>query len=112
MWENRLRKNELVLRGRRVDLARITVPFLHVMAEHDHIVPYESAKDLIGMVGSADKRDLVLKGGHVSLVAGPNAKPTQLTFSDPGYIDYLGRPWAQNWEEHFEQGWQKPADGK
>ena len=25
------------------------------------------------MVGSADKRELVLKGGHVSLVAGPNA---------------------------------------
>jgi poly[(R)-3-hydroxyalkanoate] polymerase subunit PhaC len=73
MWENRLRKNELVLGGRRVDLGRIAVPFLHVMAEHDHIVPYESAKDLVGMVGSADKRDLVLKGGHVSLVAGPNA---------------------------------------
>lgn len=39
MGENRLYKNELVLAGRRVDLGRITVPFLHVMAEHDHIVP-------------------------------------------------------------------------
>jgi poly[(R)-3-hydroxyalkanoate] polymerase subunit PhaC len=73
MWENRLYKGELTLGGRRVDLSRVTVPFLHVMAEHDHIVPYESAKELVGMVGSADKRDLVLKGGHVSLVAGPNA---------------------------------------
>jgi len=73
LWENRLYRNELVLAGRRVELARITVPFLHVMAEHDHIVPYESAKDLLAMVGSADKRDLVLKGGHVSLVAGPHA---------------------------------------
>jgi polyhydroxyalkanoate synthase len=73
MRENRLYRNELVLSGRRVDLGQIRVPFLHVMAEHDHIVPYESARELVGLVGSADKRELVLKGGHVSLVAGPNA---------------------------------------
>ena len=73
MWENRLYKNELVLGGRPVVLERITVPFLHVMAEHDHIVPYASAKDLVAMIGSADKKELLLKGGHVSLVAGPNA---------------------------------------
>jgi polyhydroxyalkanoate synthase subunit PhaC len=74
MWENRLYKNELMLGGRRVDLRNITVPFVHVMAEHDHIVPYESAKDLVELVGSTDKRDVVLKGGHVSLVAGTNAR--------------------------------------
>jgi polyhydroxyalkanoate synthase subunit PhaC len=73
MWENKLYKNELMLGGRRVDIGEIKVPFLNVMAEHDHIVPYESAKDLIKMVGSTDKRDIVLKGGHVSMVAGPNA---------------------------------------
>jgi polyhydroxyalkanoate synthase len=73
MWENRLYKNELVLGGRRVDLSRIRVPFIHVMAEHDHIAPYAAAKDLAALVGSEDKRDLVLKGGHVSLVAGSNA---------------------------------------
>jgi polyhydroxyalkanoate synthase len=73
MWENKLYKGELILGGRPVDLKKITVPFLHVMAEHDHIVPYESAKELVELVGSDDKRDLVLKGGHVSLVAGGNA---------------------------------------
>ena len=73
MWDNKLYRNELVLGGRPVRLASITVPFLHVMAEHDHIVPHESAKDLVAMVGSQDKRELVLKGGHVSLVAGANA---------------------------------------
>ena len=73
MWENRLWKNELVLGGRPVRVGEIRVPFLHVMAEHDHIVPHESARDLIGMVGSTDKTELLLKGGHVSLVAGANA---------------------------------------
>jgi polyhydroxyalkanoate synthase len=46
---------------------------LHAMAEHDHIVPYPAAKPLIEHVGSQDKSEIVLKGGHVSLVAGPNA---------------------------------------
>jgi len=73
MWENRLFKNELVLGGRRVDLGQITLPVLHVIAEHDHIVPYGAAKPLIEGVGSTDKEEVVLKGGHVSVAAGGNA---------------------------------------
>jgi hypothetical protein len=45
-----------------------------------------------------------------TIINGPDGRPTQLTFIDDGYIDYFGRPWAQNWEKHFEQGWEKPAD--
>jgi hypothetical protein len=45
-----------------------------------------------------------------TIVNGPDGRPTQLTFGDEGYIDYVGRPWARNWEEHFEQGWEdEPA---
>ena len=72
-WENRLYKGELLLDGRQVDVSRVRVPFLHVMAEHDHIVPYDAARELVDAVGSTDKQAIVLKGGHVSLVAGPNA---------------------------------------
>jgi hypothetical protein len=39
-----------------------------------------------------------------------NGRPTQLTSSDPRYIDYYGRPWAQNWEKYFEAGWEKPTE--
>jgi hypothetical protein len=39
-----------------------------------------------------------------------NGRPTQLTGADPRYIDYYGRPWAQNWEKYFEVGWDKPQD--
>jgi hypothetical protein len=38
-------------------------------------------------------------------------RPEQLTKADPRYIDYYGRPWAQNWEKYFEAGWDKPQDG-
>jgi hypothetical protein len=24
-------------------------------------------------------------------------------------VDFLGRPWAQNWEKFFEQDWERPA---
>ena len=73
MWENKLYKNELRLDGRLVNLKNIKTPFLHVMAEHDHIVPYEAAKELTSLSGSEDREDMVMKGGHVSLVAGGNA---------------------------------------
>ncbi|HEY2383214.1 MAG TPA: hypothetical protein VGK48_18725 [Terriglobia bacterium] len=39
-----------------------------------------------------------------------NGRPSQLTSSDPRFIDYYGRPWAQNWEKYFETGWDKPQD--
>jgi hypothetical protein len=39
-----------------------------------------------------------------------NGRPSQLTAADPRYIDYYGRPWAQNWEKYFEVGWDKPND--
>ena len=74
MWDNALIDGRLVLGGRRVDLAAITVPVLHVVALHDHIVPTEASKPLIELVASADKQEVVLKGGHVSLVAGANAQ--------------------------------------
>lgn len=72
-WENRLYKNELVVGGKLADLRNITAPTLHAMAEHDHIVPYAAAKPLLEKVDAEDTTEIVLKGGHVSLVAGPNA---------------------------------------
>lgn len=73
MWENRLFRGTLTIDDRRVDLGAVRVPFLHVVAEHDHIAPYPATRPLVGLVGSADKEEVMLKGGHVSVVAGPNA---------------------------------------
>lgn len=73
MKKNLFVKNELVLNGERVDFGNITVPFLHVAASFDHIIPEASSKELVGLVGSEDKEEIVVRGGHVSLVAGGNA---------------------------------------
>jgi polyhydroxyalkanoate synthase len=73
MWENKLMKGQLALGGRRVDLAGITCPALHIMAQHDHIAPFAATRPLTSLLGSQDTEDVVLKGGHVSLIAGRNA---------------------------------------
>jgi len=44
------------------------------------------------------------------IVNDSEGRPTQLTFLDEDYIDFFGRPWAQNWAEHFEQGWEQLAE--
>lgn len=73
LWSNGLISGQLEFAGRRADISKIEVPFLHVIAKHDSIVPFESSHPLIGRIGSQDKEEVVLKGGHVSLAAGANA---------------------------------------
>lgn len=73
LWDNALLEGTLKIGGRSVALDKVTSPFLHITAEHDHIVNTEASAPLIDMIGSTDKEQVVLKGGHVSLVGGPNA---------------------------------------
>ena len=46
----------------------------------------------------------------LSNIRNVKGRPVQMTKGDPNFIDYYGRPWAQNWEQWFEQGWEKPDD--
>lgn len=71
--DNKLFKGTLELSGRCADVSAITVPFLQVVAEHDHIVGRGATQDLVARIGSADKQEIMVKGGHVSVAAGGNA---------------------------------------
>jgi hypothetical protein len=44
----------------------------------------------------------------LSNIKNTDGRPTQLTNSDPRFVDYYGRPWAKNWEKFFEKDWEKP----
>ena len=46
----------------------------------------------------------------LSNIQNVNGRPAQLTKESPDFIDYYGRPWAQNWEKWFEKGWERPDD--
>ena len=72
-WGNKLYTEELVVAGREAKVSKITVPLLSIVAEHDHLAPRDSTHEILDKVGSTDKKEILLKGGHVSLIAGPNA---------------------------------------
>jgi len=44
----------------------------------------------------------------LSNIQNTDGRPKQLTAADPRYVDFYGRPWAQNWEKNFEKDWDKP----
>jgi polyhydroxyalkanoate synthase len=71
--ENRLVKGELVLGGRRVDLAAIGCPVFVVAGREDYIAPAPCVRALLEHVGSRDATALELPGGHISLIAGRSA---------------------------------------
>jgi polyhydroxyalkanoate synthase subunit PhaC len=74
--EDALVKGTFTLSGRPALLSQITCPTLAVTFEHDNIVPWASAAELIDRVGAADKRRIHLPGGHVGAVVSQKASRT------------------------------------
>ena len=72
--DNLLVKGKYPLGAQKLSLRTITVPFLHLLAADDHITPYASSHPLVELIGSRDKEEIVVKGGHVGLVAGRGAQ--------------------------------------
>ena len=87
VWNNSLHEGALRIGGRKVELNKIKVPLLHVLAQYDHLVPLACGQPLVAQAGSQDKEEIVLPGGHVSLVAGPNAVKRML----PALDQWLGK---------------------
>ena len=44
----------------------------------------------------------------LSNVVNVDGRPRQLSPTDARYVEYYDRPWAKNWEKHFEKGMQRP----
>jgi polyhydroxyalkanoate synthase len=74
--ENRLMEGKLILRGERVDLARLKANLLNVIAEGDHITPPCQSAGIMDRVGSTDKELFRVRGGHIGIMAGSGAEKT------------------------------------
>jgi polyhydroxyalkanoate synthase subunit PhaC len=85
--DNLLASGRVPLGGRTVDLADITVPFLNIRGEKDHIVTIGATGNLAELVGSSDFEELRLPAGHVGLVVGRTAHQRYL----PAMADWLTR---------------------
>ncbi len=73
MWENALVEGKFEINGKKAKLDNIDASILNVVAKHDHVVSHEATGPLMTMTSSNDRDEIVAKGGHVSLVAGPAA---------------------------------------
>jgi polyhydroxyalkanoate synthase len=71
--QDKLARGEMTLSGRPARLEAITCPTLAVTFEHDNIVPWQSAKELVDLVSSKDKDWLHLPGGHIGAVVSKGA---------------------------------------
>jgi polyhydroxyalkanoate synthase len=65
--ENRLVKKTWEIGGKIMDLGKVTVPVLNIVAMKDTIIPPESSLALKGHVGSKDYTLLTLDAGHIGL---------------------------------------------
>jgi polyhydroxyalkanoate synthase len=72
--ENRLMEGTLVLRGERVDLAKLKANVLNVIAEADHITPPCQSEGVMSRIGSQDKEVFRVRGGHIGIMAGSGAE--------------------------------------
>src|SRR5919198_4076272 len=62
-------KNELKLGNELIDLSKIKVPLLNIVADEDHLVSPQCSAPLNDVVSSTDKRLMRFHTGHVGLIA-------------------------------------------
>jgi polyhydroxyalkanoate synthase len=67
--KNLLVKNEMKIGENIIDLSKINVPILNIVAEEDHLVSPQCSVALNDAVSSVDKRLMNFHTGHVGLIA-------------------------------------------
>ncbi|MET0145426.1 MAG: alpha/beta fold hydrolase [Ilumatobacteraceae bacterium] len=82
---NLLPTGEVPVAGRTIELADITVPFLSILGEKDHIIPPSSTEVLTPLVGSDDVTEMRFPSGHVGLMIGRTAQRRNI----PAMADWL-----------------------
>jgi polyhydroxyalkanoate synthase len=72
--ENQLVRGEHVIRGKAVDLSKIRVSLLNIIAKYDHLVAPEQSASIMEMVSSEDKELKVIPSTHVGIMVSRSAK--------------------------------------
>ncbi|MDF2608161.1 MAG: phaC [Bacillales bacterium] len=84
-YNNSLIKGELVMRGKKVNLSNIKSSVLNISAIHDHIAMPCQVEGLLDHISSADKMNVTIPSGHVSVVFGTKS----LTITYPTILKWL-----------------------
>ncbi|HEY9245416.1 MAG TPA: class III poly(R)-hydroxyalkanoic acid synthase subunit PhaC [Candidatus Methanoperedens sp.] len=101
--KNLLIKNRMEIGGRRIDLKKITMPLLNVMAEFDHLVPNDASLPLNDAVSSSDKATFVFPTGHIGIFVGSKSQKEVC----PKISEWL-KPRSNGKEKYGKKGRDKP----
>jgi polyhydroxyalkanoate synthase subunit PhaC len=71
---NSLWAGKLQMAGQIVQLGAIQANLLNIIAEQDHIVPPCQSIGILDRVASRDKQQILVKGGHIGIMAGSSAR--------------------------------------
>ncbi|MDP2385181.1 MAG: class III poly(R)-hydroxyalkanoic acid synthase subunit PhaC [Bacteroidota bacterium] len=72
--ENKLVKGELMVGGKKVNLAHIKASVLNIYATEDHLVPPAASKTFTSYLSVTDKEDVAFKGGHIGVFVGSKSQ--------------------------------------
>jgi polyhydroxyalkanoate synthase len=72
--KNLLIKNRMTINGETINLKKISMPLLNVMAEFDHLVPNEASIPLNDSVSSTDKETIIFPTGHIGIFVGSKSQ--------------------------------------
>ncbi|HWF19980.1 MAG TPA: class III poly(R)-hydroxyalkanoic acid synthase subunit PhaC, partial [Verrucomicrobiae bacterium] len=72
--KNLLVKNQMPVGKHTVDLRKITCPVLNIMAQNDDLVPCTQSAPFNDLVGSRDRKSIVVPAGHIGLAVGGKAQ--------------------------------------
>lgn len=72
--KNLLVKNAMPVGKHIVDLRKITCPVLNIMAKNDDLVPCAQSAPFNDLVGSRDRKSIVVPAGHIGLAVGSKAQ--------------------------------------
>jgi polyhydroxyalkanoate synthase len=65
--DNKLYRNEMYVGGEHVDVTDIEVPLLLIVGEYDHLIPPETSKPFVDVVGTDDTTVIEHPTGHIGL---------------------------------------------
>lgn len=72
--DNKLINDEFYLGGEKVDLKKMTVPYLNVYATGDTIIPNHSSIAVMDKIGTKDKTEYAFPGGHIGVFVGSKSQ--------------------------------------
>ncbi|HTE40365.1 MAG TPA: class III poly(R)-hydroxyalkanoic acid synthase subunit PhaC [Steroidobacteraceae bacterium] len=80
--ENRLRNGTLQIRGKPIDLRRVSMPVLNIYAMQDHIVPPASSLCMKDLIGTSDYTEHAVPSGHIGIYVSSKSRELPATIAN------------------------------